>query len=89
MTGFRPYNFRCGAARAGAKTRGPPYPSMTSNGPRDDRGLEVSYFFAFCFFFSFLFGGGIGFKMTRSRRTTRARGTCTDILPALPGQLLS
>ena len=26
-------------------------------------------------FLSFLFGGGIGFKMTRSRRTTRARGT--------------
>ena len=47
--------------------------------PRDERGLEVSYFFLFLFlFFSFLFGGGIGFKMTRSRRTTRARGTCTE-----------
>ena len=32
MTGFRPYNFRCGAARAGAKTRGPPWAARSIDG---------------------------------------------------------
>jgi len=36
MTGFRPYNFRCGAARAGAKTHEPPSQGARIYHARDD-----------------------------------------------------